>query len=160
MESKLEANSYETLDQFIYDAKLIFKNCRQYNDGGSNCASPLSESSSLSGSRLVPERPTDSLRRCRARRRQERQQARELPRLAGQGLHRLIRRRCLVPVSFLWCFCTCCYSTRFPGSRRRSGERGKRQRESREWLRRAAYARSALFARCSLCSRRCEPSGS
>ena len=42
MESKLEANSYETLDQFIYDAKLIFKNCRQYNDGGSNCASPLS----------------------------------------------------------------------------------------------------------------------
>ncbi|GAA5917130.1 hypothetical protein JCM8208_005474 [Rhodotorula glutinis] len=36
MESKLEANSYETLDQFIYDAKLIFKNCRQYNDGGSN----------------------------------------------------------------------------------------------------------------------------
>lgn len=41
METKLEANSYETLDQFLYDAKLIFKNCRQYNDGGSNCACRL-----------------------------------------------------------------------------------------------------------------------
>ncbi|GAA5821343.1 hypothetical protein JCM3770_006256 [Rhodotorula araucariae] len=36
MESKLEANSYETLEQFLHDAKLIFKNCRQYNDNGSN----------------------------------------------------------------------------------------------------------------------------
>ncbi|BGP41000.1 histone acetyltransferase [Rhodotorula kratochvilovae] len=36
MESKLEANSYETLEQFLHDAKLVFKNCRQYNDNGSN----------------------------------------------------------------------------------------------------------------------------
>lgn len=38
MESKLEANSYETLDQFLHDARLIFANCRQYNDAQSNCA--------------------------------------------------------------------------------------------------------------------------
>ncbi|GAA6009460.1 histone acetyltransferase GCN5 [Rhodotorula paludigena] len=36
MESKLEANSYETLEQFLHDAKLIFSNCRQYNDLQSN----------------------------------------------------------------------------------------------------------------------------
>lgn len=37
MESKLEGNSYATLDQFIYDARLIFNNCRSYNDSQSNC---------------------------------------------------------------------------------------------------------------------------
>ncbi|GAA5835120.1 hypothetical protein JCM11251_000168 [Rhodosporidiobolus azoricus] len=36
METKLEANSYETLDKFLYDAKLVFNNCRAYNDGQSN----------------------------------------------------------------------------------------------------------------------------
>ncbi|GAA5932180.1 hypothetical protein JCM1841_001219 [Sporobolomyces salmonicolor] len=36
MESKLEGNSYETLDQFLYDARLIFNNCRSYNDAQSN----------------------------------------------------------------------------------------------------------------------------
>ncbi|ORY89713.1 hypothetical protein BCR35DRAFT_275496 [Leucosporidium creatinivorum] len=36
MESKLEANTYNTLAEFIYDAKLIFSNCRAYNDLGSN----------------------------------------------------------------------------------------------------------------------------
>ncbi|BGP32977.1 histone acetyltransferase [Rhodotorula toruloides] len=36
IESKLEANSYETLDQFLHDARLIFANCRQYNDAQSN----------------------------------------------------------------------------------------------------------------------------
>ncbi|GAA5901983.1 hypothetical protein JCM6882_000159 [Rhodosporidiobolus microsporus] len=36
METKLEANSYETLEKFLYDAKLIFSNCRQYNDNQSN----------------------------------------------------------------------------------------------------------------------------
>ncbi|GAA6019847.1 hypothetical protein JCM10207_003720 [Rhodosporidiobolus poonsookiae] len=36
METKLEANAYETLDQFLYDSKLIFNNCRQYNDNQSN----------------------------------------------------------------------------------------------------------------------------
>jgi histone acetyltransferase len=39
MESKLEANTYNTLAEFIYDAKLIFSNCRAYNDLGSNCTS-------------------------------------------------------------------------------------------------------------------------
>lgn len=38
METKLEANTYETLDQFIHDARLIFNNCRRYNDAGSNCS--------------------------------------------------------------------------------------------------------------------------
>lgn len=37
MESKLEANTYNNLAEFIYDAKLIFSNCRAYNDLGSNC---------------------------------------------------------------------------------------------------------------------------
>ncbi|GAA5986323.1 hypothetical protein JCM11641_002044 [Rhodosporidiobolus odoratus] len=36
METKLEANSYDTLEKFLYDAKLVFNNCRQYNDSGSN----------------------------------------------------------------------------------------------------------------------------
>ncbi|KAK4054154.1 histone acetyltransferase [Microbotryomycetes sp. JL201] len=36
MENKLEANTYNTLPEFIADAKLIFSNCRQYNDLGSN----------------------------------------------------------------------------------------------------------------------------
>ncbi|GAA6012830.1 hypothetical protein JCM11491_006192 [Sporobolomyces phaffii] len=36
MESKLEGNSYATLDQFIYDSRLIFNNCRSYNDNQSN----------------------------------------------------------------------------------------------------------------------------
>ncbi|GAA5988355.1 hypothetical protein JCM10908_002179 [Rhodotorula pacifica] len=36
METKLEANTYGTLDQFVHDARLIFNNCRRYNDAGSN----------------------------------------------------------------------------------------------------------------------------
>ncbi|BGP17158.1 hypothetical protein JCM10213_006047 [Rhodosporidiobolus nylandii] len=36
METKLEANAYDTLDKFLYDAKLIFNNCRSYNDNQSN----------------------------------------------------------------------------------------------------------------------------
>ncbi|KID81035.1 histone acetyltransferase GCN5 [Metarhizium guizhouense ARSEF 977] len=32
MENKLEADQYVTLDDFIRDAKLIFDNCRKYND--------------------------------------------------------------------------------------------------------------------------------
>ncbi|KAM0789563.1 histone acetyltransferase [Microbotryomycetes sp. NB124-2] len=36
MENKLEANTYNNLAEFITDAKLIFSNCRQYNDSGSN----------------------------------------------------------------------------------------------------------------------------
>ncbi|KAL7414912.1 hypothetical protein BDY24DRAFT_385012 [Mrakia frigida] len=31
MELKLDSNLYPTLDDFLYDADLIFKNCRQYN---------------------------------------------------------------------------------------------------------------------------------
>lgn len=31
MEVKLENDAYETMDDFIYDCKLIFNNCRQYN---------------------------------------------------------------------------------------------------------------------------------
>ncbi|EGV62340.1 Bromodomain-containing protein [Yamadazyma tenuis ATCC 10573] len=31
MESKLENDKYESFDQFLYDAKLIFNNCRSYN---------------------------------------------------------------------------------------------------------------------------------
>lgn len=44
MDRKLESNSYTALSEFTYDASLIFNNCRQYNDPGSNCAftsSPL-----------------------------------------------------------------------------------------------------------------------
>lgn len=44
METKLEANTYETLDQFVHDARLIFNNCRRYNDAGSNCTFAASES--------------------------------------------------------------------------------------------------------------------
>jgi len=47
MESKLEGNSYATLDQFIYDARLIFGNCRSYNDNQSNCTLSSRLSSSL-----------------------------------------------------------------------------------------------------------------
>lgn len=38
MDRKLESNTYQSLEEFVYDADLIFKNCRQYNDPGSNCA--------------------------------------------------------------------------------------------------------------------------
>lgn len=31
MEQKLENDKYETFDQFLYDCKLIFNNCRSYN---------------------------------------------------------------------------------------------------------------------------------
>ncbi|KAI5954451.1 GCN5 [Candida jiufengensis] len=31
MESKLENDKYESFDQFLYDSRLIFKNCRSYN---------------------------------------------------------------------------------------------------------------------------------
>ncbi|KAI5962516.1 GCN5 [Candida pseudojiufengensis] len=31
MESKLENDKYDTFDQFLYDSRLIFKNCRSYN---------------------------------------------------------------------------------------------------------------------------------
>jgi histone acetyltransferase len=31
MESKLENNHYNSIDDFISDAQLIFENCRQYN---------------------------------------------------------------------------------------------------------------------------------
>ena len=32
MESKLDKDQYETVEQFVYDAKLIFNNCRSYNN--------------------------------------------------------------------------------------------------------------------------------
>lgn len=32
MEQKLESDKYEQMDDFIYDAKLIFNNCRSYNN--------------------------------------------------------------------------------------------------------------------------------
>lgn len=31
MEFKLESNHYQSMDDFIGDARLIFANCRQYN---------------------------------------------------------------------------------------------------------------------------------
>jgi histone acetyltransferase len=31
MELKLESNLYPTMAEFLYDANLIFQNCRQYN---------------------------------------------------------------------------------------------------------------------------------
>ena len=31
MELKLENDKYESFDQFLYDARLIFNNCRSYN---------------------------------------------------------------------------------------------------------------------------------
>lgn len=31
METKLENNHYEGIDDFLADARLIFANCRQYN---------------------------------------------------------------------------------------------------------------------------------
>ncbi|KAK4702892.1 histone acetyltransferase, partial [Phenoliferia sp. Uapishka_3] len=39
MDRKLESNTYANLDDFIADAKLIFFNCRAYNDPGSNSVS-------------------------------------------------------------------------------------------------------------------------
>lgn len=39
MDRKLESNTYNSLTEFLYDAKLIFDNCRAYNDSGSNCKS-------------------------------------------------------------------------------------------------------------------------
>lgn len=44
MESKLEADQYETPEAFIQDAKLIFGNCRKYNNDStpySKCANKL-----------------------------------------------------------------------------------------------------------------------
>jgi len=35
MEHKLETNQYQNLDTFLYDAKLVFDNCRLYNPDGS-----------------------------------------------------------------------------------------------------------------------------
>jgi histone acetyltransferase len=32
MEQKLEADQYESLEDFLYDSRLIFNNCRQYNN--------------------------------------------------------------------------------------------------------------------------------
>lgn len=32
METRLEADAYSTFEQFIYDARLIFNNCRKYNN--------------------------------------------------------------------------------------------------------------------------------
>lgn len=32
MESKLEADAYNTLEDFLYDSRLIFNNCRKYNN--------------------------------------------------------------------------------------------------------------------------------
>lgn len=32
MEFKLDNDQYESVAQFIYDAKLIFNNCRSYNN--------------------------------------------------------------------------------------------------------------------------------
>lgn len=32
MEQRLEADAYATLEQFLYDARLIFNNCRKYNN--------------------------------------------------------------------------------------------------------------------------------
>ena len=36
MEYKLEANQYNTLEDFLRDAKYIFDNCRSYNAESSN----------------------------------------------------------------------------------------------------------------------------
>jgi hypothetical protein len=41
MSRKLEANTYTVLDEFLSDARLIFSNCRSYNDAGSNCQFPF-----------------------------------------------------------------------------------------------------------------------
>ena len=32
MEFKLENDQYESVDQFVYDAKLIYTNCKSYNN--------------------------------------------------------------------------------------------------------------------------------
>ena len=36
MEFKLENNRYNSLSDFLQDAKLVFSNCRTYNQDGSN----------------------------------------------------------------------------------------------------------------------------
>lgn len=36
MDRKLESNQYKQLDDFVKDARLIFSNCRSYNDASSN----------------------------------------------------------------------------------------------------------------------------
>lgn len=35
MEHKLETNQYNSMDAFVADAKLVFRNCRTYNQEGS-----------------------------------------------------------------------------------------------------------------------------
>lgn len=35
MEHKLETSQYQTTDAFVADAKLVFRNCRTYNQEGS-----------------------------------------------------------------------------------------------------------------------------
>lgn len=32
MESRLEADAYQTMEDFLYDARLVFNNCRSYNN--------------------------------------------------------------------------------------------------------------------------------
>lgn len=32
MEQRLEADAYTSVEQFLYDARLIFNNCRSYNN--------------------------------------------------------------------------------------------------------------------------------
>lgn len=32
MEQRLEADSYKTMEEFVYDARLVFNNCRAYNN--------------------------------------------------------------------------------------------------------------------------------
>ena len=59
MENKLEANTYNTLAEFIADAKLIFSNCRQYNDSGSNCESHEEFCPSSCAHRVTSSPPSD-----------------------------------------------------------------------------------------------------
>ena len=35
MEHKLESKQYSSLDEFVKDARLVFENCRVYNQEGS-----------------------------------------------------------------------------------------------------------------------------
>lgn len=35
MEHKLETSQYQSMDAFVADAKLVFRNCRNYNQEGS-----------------------------------------------------------------------------------------------------------------------------
>lgn len=32
MESKLESDAYDTVESFLYDCRLVFNNCRTYNE--------------------------------------------------------------------------------------------------------------------------------